>query len=383
MKRIISLLLCLVMVCGMLVSCGETKIGEHLQDYINKFYEAPEEKIELKLYIIYEEADKGALQEVKRRINAHAESTYNTKLTVEYFTEAEYEAKVDAAVAANEKAIVLIHSESLMNKLYNAGKLEELTKYILKTGAEDAKYGLLNAKISSSLIEASKKPIIGNATGAKGLYSIPNNHLIDGTEGYSYIMLNRQACEIWLNKTEAELREIDTQEEIAALKEALVDELGITAAEADEYVKEIKGSYATKAEKEASEEYILNVLSAPQVTAEDAFSGAFAVLKGTDADRAMRIINAINMDADLHNLLQYGIKDTNYNLATDEDGNLIKDEKGVTSVVRITNIEGKKYIMNIRYTGNMFSALYCEDEDWTFEVAKYAESQNNKATLVQ
>ena len=372
MKRIISLLLCLVMVCGMLVSCGETVIGEHLQDYIDKFYEAPEEKIELKLYVIYEEADKGALQEVKRRINALTEADYNTKLVVEYCTAAEYDGKVDAAVAGNEKAIVLINSESLMNKLYSAGKLEELTKYILKTGDKDAEFGLLNAKIASSLIEASKLAVIGKTDGSKGLYSIPNNHLIDGTEGYTYVAINRQACEIWLNKTEAQLREIDTAEEVAALRAELVSELGITAAKAAEYVSEVKGSYATKAEREESEEYILNVLSAPVVTAEDAFSGAFAVLKGTDPGRAMRIINAINMDADLHNLLQYGIKDTNYNLTADKKG-----------VVRITNIPGKKYLMNIRYTGNMFSALYCEDENWTAEVAKYAETQNIKATLAQ
>lgn len=358
----------------MLVSCGETKIGEHLQGYIDAFFVKPEEKIELKLYIICDEADEGALQEVKRRINALTESDYNTKLDVVYCTEAEYEAKVDAAVAANEKAIVLIHNEALMNKLYEANKLEELTGYILKTGTEDAKYGLLNAKIAASLIDASKKPVIGDTSGKTGLYSIPNNHLIDGVEGYTYVKINRQACEIWLNKTEAELREVDTAEEIAALQQALVTELGVTPEVAAGYVAEVKGSYATKAAEEASEQFILNVVSAPVVTAEDAFGGAFAVLKGTDADRAMRIIYAINMDPSMHNLLQYGIKDTNYNHPKDD-----KDKEITNEAIRVTNIEGKKYVMNIRYTGNMFAALYCEDEGWTAEIAAYAEAQNIEA----
>ena len=37
MKKIIALLLCLVMTCGMLVGCGETEIGKHLDDLVDKF----------------------------------------------------------------------------------------------------------------------------------------------------------------------------------------------------------------------------------------------------------------------------------------------------------------------------------------------------------
>lgn len=373
MKRIVSLLLCLVMACGMLVSCGEVEIGAHLQGYIDAFFVKPEEKITLKLYIICDEADDGAIQEVKRRINALTEADYNTKLTVEYCTEAEYETKVNAAITAGEKAIVLIHNETFMNKLYDENKLEELTGYILKTGDKDAEFGLLNAKIASSLIEASKKPVIGDTSGKMGLYSIPNNHLIDGVEGYTYVKIDRLACETLLNKTEAQLREVDTAEEIETLRAELVTDGGITAAQAEEYVAQIKGSYATKAEGEAEEKFVLNIVSSPVVSGEDAFSGAFAVLKGTDAARAMRIIYAINMDENLHNLLQYGIKDTNYNVT--------KDAKN--EVIRITGIPGKKYIMNIRYTGNMFSTLYCEEEGWTAEIAKYAEKQNSAAELAQ
>ena len=358
MKKIIALLLCLVMTCGMLVGCGETEIGKHLDDLVDKFYVEPEQKISLKLYMVYDEADAGALQEVERRINALTEADYNTKLDVVYCTAEEYDEKVLAAAASeNENAIVLINSEDLMMKLYNKGAVEELTDYILpKSNGEDAKYGLLNAKIASSLMGASK--IEGK------LFSIPNNHLIDGVEGYTYLKLNRQACEIWLNHNADYLRGIDTPDEIEAIKSELAG-IGVPAEEISEYVQEVRGSYATKAEIEKGEKYIANVIVSPTATAEDAFSGAFAVLKGTDADRAMRIIYAINMDSTFHNLLLYGIKDTNYQL---KDG-----------VVTRFDTENKKYNINILYAGNVFQALYCEAEGWTAEVAAYAEMQNKEA----
>ena len=368
MRKIIALLLCLVMTCGMLVACGDPEIGKHADELKDKFYVKPEQKISLKLYMVYDEADAGALQEVERRINAMTEADYNTKLDVVYCTADEYDEKVLAAADAGENAIVLINSEALMMELYEKGALQELTDYILpKSNGEDAKYGLLNAKIASSLIGASKIE--------DKLFSIPNNHLIDGEEGYTYLKLDRKACEIWLNRTAEELRAIDTAEEIEALKAELAG-IGVSADKIAEYVQEVRGSYATKAAIEKGEKFIANVIVSPTATAEDAFSGAFAVLKGTDdpetpdllendADRAMRIIYAINMDSAFHNLLLYGIKDTNYQL---KDG-----------VVTRFDTENKKYYINILYAGNVFHALYCEAEGWTAEVAAYAENQNKEA----
>ncbi len=448
MKRIIGLLLCLVLACGMLVSCGEKVIGGHAESLKEQFYIPPEKKISLKLYVVYDEADDGALKEVERRINALTEADYNTKLDVVYLKADEYDEKVDAAVAANEDAIVLVTSKAMMDKLYgdgediiitelydekqvtdkapvlkvvttysasgstvtkygkdgkvvtgteaddkkipvsrqvSVGHLEDLSEYVLKT---DAQYGLLNAKIAASLMDCAmfqyyaldkdgnivkeeiadpndenKKIFVDKME--SGLFAIPNNRLIGGTNGYKYVQIDRQVCEIWLNHTKDELIAVDTAEEIAALRAEIVNELGYTAAQAEACVAEIDGNYATKATLEAGEKYILNVLEAPVVDEEETFKGAFAVLEGTDVERAMRIIYAINMDPALHNLLQYGIKDTNYTL-----------DKATGTIATAITAEGKNYKMNPLYTGNLFSVHFSETHNWTAAVKEYAEAQN-------
>ncbi len=434
MKRIISLLLCLVLACGMLVSCGDPVIGGHANSLKEQFYVPPEERIALKLYIVYDEADEGALTEVARRINSWAEVEYNTKLEVVYLEASEYDAEVKKAVEANEKAIVLINSKELMMEYYDesnivvtetfdlkqateaapvvkvvtqysagadpvvtkydkegkvvtgtaaddakipvsrqvsVGHFEDLSEYVLKT---DAQYGLLNAKIAASLMDSAMLEYTLDDEAAKGLFAIPNNRLIGGTDGYKYVQIDRQACEIWLNNTKDYLVGIDTLEEVEALRQELQTELGYTVEEAEACVDIINGNYATKATLEADEKYILNVLEAPVVNDEyNAFSGAFAVLKGTDVERAMRIIYAINMDSTLHNLLQYGIKDTNYELVYEEIEEGVYSEDAIA--VGIT-AEGKKYKMNPLYTGNLFSVHFSNDHDWTPEVKKYAETQN-------
>ena len=79
----------------------------------------------------------------------------------------------------------------------------------------------------------------------------------------------------------------------------------------------------------------------------------------------MRIIYAINMDSSLHNLLQYGIKDTNYTL-----------DKATGTIATAITAEGKNYQMNPLYTGNLFSVHFSEKHNWTAAVKVYAEAQN-------
>ncbi len=108
----------------------------------------------------------------------------------------------------------------------------------------------------------------------------------------------------------------------------------------------VKGGYETKAELEAQGYSVLTV-DQPRVTDADAFGSMFAIGANTgDSTRAMEIITYINTNAELRNLLQYGVEDINYTLATADDG------ESVYAVETADNV----YKMDIAKTGNVFIA---------------------------
>jgi hypothetical protein len=119
----------------------------------------------------------------------------------------------------------------------------------------------------------------------------------------------------------------------------------------------------------------VNVNSYPNATAEEAFSSAFGIIKHLDDEgknnseehqavldkhytKCMKIIFALNTDAQLKNMLQYGYVGTNYRFIKNnknENTNYIRLEKGAEVV----------YEMNPVYTGNLFISYYCEEIGWT------------------
>ena len=114
-------------------------------------------------------------------------------------------------------------------------------------------------------------------------------------------------------------------------------------------VRIVKGDYSMKAELEA-QGYAVFVSELPRVTDEDVFTSMFAVGKNTsDEERAMEIITYLNTNAEVRNLLQYGIEGKNYELKT------VKGEDGKDRVYAAA-LEGNTYEMDITKTGNMFVA---------------------------
>ena len=126
-------------------------------------------------------------------------------------------------------------------------------------------------------------------------------------------------------------------------------------------------------ETRIKENKFCNIISVPTVTVEDAFASCFAVVKNTDTkyvDRAMQMIYAINNDDTLHNYLQYGIAETNYDVI-DKDDRLIK----------LSTEETGKYYMNPRYTGDIFGLLYCEELGWTEDKVAPSKMQNDASVF--
>lgn len=377
-KRILSMILCLVIICLSLVSCDEA-IGSWLDKY--GWQEEVIAKVEFDLYIIVGDGtDDVAKITVNDKINQYLEDKYNTVLNIKYLSESQY---ADYVASLSTQPASPVHSDEeqyggkivLINGLgtYNAvsQQLSDLSAYI------DAKeFASLNTQITDTVIEAAREE-------SGSLYVIPNEHVIGS---YEYLLINREIAEYQLHySAQTELLEITTLEEAAEL---ISDAAAIGKAQ-DEVVKVVSGQYEDKAAYEA-DGWICNVSKYPEATQELVLSSAFGVIaeaneyepadvnqNGTIEDgevvltldytyRAMQIIYAINADETLRNLLQYGVENTNYQ---------VKD--GV--VVPLTG-EGSEYNMNIIHTGDVFNAYFCSGV-WTAEMKANGEAHNKELVL--
>ena len=124
MKRILSLLICILLASAMLVGC-ETVIGQYYFDvYLPNGVGVQEEKPEVTLdfYVITEfpeNYDDPAVKQqhntdlvtIKDNINLYLQDAYKTKLNIHFLSADDYEATIKAATSG----IVLINSENLMN----------------------------------------------------------------------------------------------------------------------------------------------------------------------------------------------------------------------------------------------------------------------------
>ena len=235
MKKILSLVLCIVLVGCMLVSCGEEAIGGYLDNYD---YTPPViEKVTLDMYIIGDSSNsENAIVTVERYINQYTEDKFNTTVNMNYIDASEYDEKVMAAVKATGDAkadIVLINSVELMNQLcplpgedgsVATNYLADLTE-LLATN----KFGQLNTAIASTLLEGSKRD--------GKYYCVPNNHVIGQ---YEYVIINKSVARDTYNFSPATLNTFVSLEAAAPLIQTLKD-AGKTDTEIESVIKIVTG----------------------------------------------------------------------------------------------------------------------------------------------
>ncbi len=96
------------------------------------------------------------------------------------------------------------------------------------------------------------------------------------------------------------------------------------------------------------------VSKAPSMTIEDVFSSAFAVAGDPAlAERAMRVIYAVNTNSKFRNLLQYGVQNMNYT---------IYEENGIQYVsLPESDNATNRYKISLKYTGDVYMAYNSED----------------------
>ncbi len=380
MKKIISLLLVLILSLTMLVACDEDVIGEYdYSDYIPQIVKV----IDLNLYIIGGNPESKAFTTVEREINAYTSAKFKINLDIHYYTEAEYNDAVAADLAASDKSvdILLINNETLFTELASENRLVKLDGYI-----SNDKYGTLNASIARPLLDAA----MYNDGQSSSLLCIPNNRVLGAyvylcvdrqeghRQGYSTSELDGMTTEAEVAKEIAKLQELldeekITQDEFDETKsqlesmlcvEELAEKISSDGKNPDDYIFTVNdGKYETKAQLE-SQGYSCVILEKPQVTKADAYASAFAITtdcKAENYERAMDIIYALNTDTYLRNLLQFGVKNTNYYL---DENNFVTFATGES-----------EYIMDLKYTGDLFLAYYVEGV-YTPDTKANGEKQN-------
>ncbi len=111
-----------------------------------------------------------------------------------------------------------------------------------------------------------------------------------------------------------------------------------------------------------SDKYEAIILEYPVATQKDLFSSMFAVSSFTsDVDRCMQIITYLNTNSQFRNLLQYGIKGTNYELDDEDCASRTSDNL---------------YVMDVFKTGNMFVAYPDADRGMDRSTWTYAQKQD-------
>ena len=366
MKKLISIVLCVVLSAFLLVGCGEDVIGEYLSKY-----EEPEEKekLSINLYIVadiceneecknsdyancqHRSSDTNALVTVQQRIADYTTAKFNTTVNVKYYSFNEYNDIIMEKATSNglDKAdIILVTSEEMMDSLLDEDVPADLTDYF-----EGKKYGTLNARISSALLEQTLVAVEDELR----YYCVPNNRVVGK---YEYVLINRETAKKYSIDSKQKLNQYNNEESLAELEELFGEDFGTS-------VERKFDNYGLEYD---STKYHCNIISYPTVTRSYALESAFVINQKTkDVERAMEIVYAINTDTELHNYLTYGIIGTNYNF--DSETNTVTINNDLTT--------NSNYFMNPLYTGDIFTSYYCEEFGWNLKARNNGEIQNNEA----
>ena len=387
MRKILSLLLCLVIACLALTSCVDEIIGEDLPGYLEENPNTERSLYELDFYIVTgAETTDSAITTVTREINTYLEEKYKTKLNIHFVKPSEnYEDKVNGAVNVSGKDradIVLVAGIDMFESLYEADKLVALNTYYFSK-----EFGRLKSAdmMCPALLEASSVVESDGEVDTSMYYVVPNNRVVGS---YDYIMVNKEmakflnfACEgtgegnkvLQMTSTDSE-----AYLELIAARDTYQNELRTAGFNPDELVILLDNQSYLDRLSYVEDGYICVEAATPVVSAEEAHESSFAIIAqdgNADANaehyqRCMEVIYCINTDATLRNLLQYGVRNTHY--AADVDG-------------IVTSIDAENpYEMNLLYTGNIFMAYYNDFEGenaWTEQMALAATEHQNKVAV--
>lgn len=418
-KRIICLILCLVMSALVLASCEDDIITE-AQAEKDKLTYKPDvlDEAELNLYIITNGViHNSTTVSVERSINQYLEGRagrkFDTKLNIVYYNETTGEssekdvngdlvkyASYSEFLAGKTEGIVLITSEAQLDAYIANDQLADMNPYFeddsLVKKYEFAKLAASLYKTNPKLLDFAKDVVDEK----EKLFFVPNNRVMGS---YDYVLINEYIARELLYYTEDELQKIEwNDEQIANLKDKFLENESKILALYPEFNVD---KAIIKAEDKKYEDrfdytddgYICCVMNNPELTRSELAEAGFAILKPAGFDpyldvkditdpaeleeytkalkeyeiyeaAAMEIVYLINADVEMRNLLLYGKEGVNYSI---KNGVVVPQEK-----------DGNRYyIMDLKYTGDIFLAHFCESEGrslWTKDMKDFGLKQNSE-----
>ncbi len=370
--------------CLTLVSC-EDDIGAQAEEAIKDFdHELPQKEsdVTVHFYIIGDKYDEqhpdgsheSAHNTIGSAFDAAVKARYNTNVKLHYINHDEYEQtvkqdleKYKAGESDKNVFLLLINSVSLYEEIKSMDVLANLGTFI-NSSSYNYDYEVLKETLASVLSAAADE---GN------YYVLPNNNAYGK---YSYFTLNKTVAKEYAviesadkAKTADDIKalaaefieackkrdpEISNTDLIAKINGFIGHSSSITEEDLDSLnLAPLSGHYGDVADAQKNDNYTV-VTSTPKATAEDVYSSAYAVAGDAAlAERAMRILYAINEDAYCRNILQYGVENIHYTT---------KEVDGVTTVTPRYSTESAAtntgvYKMSLKYTGNLYNAYNCAD----------------------
>lgn len=416
MKKYLLLVLCLCMLCTTLTGCGKSRI-EEAEDILNNTHISKgREKVTLNFYLMSESAvSPVALSEMQNQFNKIIEAKYNTHVVFTIVTAEEYDAVLAARMADAEKKVE--GSVPLEGTDYPAIKNKQLDIFLntsyasLKDNVQKGNLADISALLASKWREFSnakaEKEIINDkgaviatynptisevlmsssffctelyaddsvttAERSEVYYGIPCSYPVGE---YKYLVVHKEYADRFFlaDNFKADISVLADKEKAQAAKSKLEAEITKLGQKPNDYIKEVVGNYEYRVDLQFDDngtEYYVCVLEKPSISYEDICSAMFCISKYTaNLERSFEVLYELNVNPELHTILQYGAQGVNYNFDARKQN--------------ISLIAGApEYNINLKYTGNYFCIypIAPEDKNLTgYEALKNANLQNADAT---
>ena len=439
MKRIISLILCLVMAAFVLVSCEEDVITEAMseKDKIN-YKPVVLDSAEINLYIITDGDIKNSTtgtvnDKIQQYISERTGKKFNTELNIVFYNP---ETRLSSEKNADDQfveyptykdfikdrttGIVLINSLTLLEELKSQNKLADINGYFVDDALiKQYEYAKLNAsynKTNPYLLDAARD----YSSESAALYFVPNNRVMGS---YEYLLIDKKiVCDI-LNEYEDELVYVYDEEKkdfvydektgekvlitwdtaaIDALKAKIVAKSDIIQAQygdfnIDDLVKVVSGkSYETRKSYEALG-YICNVVKYPELSISQLAEAGFGILSGGfDPNQAVPEDEAaaaeFNKQLKAYKIYEAAAMEIIYLINSDQTMRnlLLYGVEGIhfdlVNGVVVPEKTEFTYKMSLEFTGDIFQAYFCEDSNrdvWTEEMKNNGLKQNLESVFTR